>query len=174
MNSNDKCGDSLMQLYLRKPTPDDLLEIAQAYKTSKAIHQPWAFAPTNLETYLEEDHRYFLCLRANHSIVGTFNISGVIRGGFQSAYLGYEVFFPYQNKGYMSQGLTLLLEEAFNILNLHRLEANIQPDNIASIKLVAKTGFIKEGYSRHYLNIGNTGWKDHERWAIINDHWMAQ
>ena len=71
----------------------------------------------------------------------------------------------------MSKGLILLLEEAFNNLNLHRLEANIQTDNnTASIALVSKAGFQKEGFSPKYLQVGGE-WKDHERWAIINDNW---
>lgn len=87
-------------------------------------------------------------------IIGTFNISNIIRGYFHSAYLGYEMFHPYQGNGYMRLGLDLLLNEAFQVLNLHRLEVNIQPENIASIRLVAGAGFIKEGFSRQYLRIG--------------------
>ncbi|MEJ2620339.1 MAG: GNAT family protein [Candidatus Thiodiazotropha sp.] len=60
---------------------------------------------------------------------------------------------------------------AFTDLNLHRLEANVQPENISSIRLLAKSGFIKEGYSKNYLNVGNQGWRDHERWAIVNEAW---
>tara|TARA_R110002167_G_scaffold68996_1_gene194675 strand:+ start:643 stop:834 length:192 start_codon:yes stop_codon:yes gene_type:complete len=59
-------------------------------------------------------------------------------------------------------------------LNLHRLEANIQPDNIASIKLVANNGFIKEGFSRNYLKVGGVEWKDHERWASVNANWSEK
>ena len=73
----------------------------------------------------------------------------------------------------MRLGLKLLLKEAFQELNLHRLEANIQPENIASIRLVAGAGFIKEGFSRQYLRIGGLEWKDHERWAIINEVWKG-
>jgi len=69
----------------------------------------------------------------------------------------------------MAKGLQLLLTKAFTELKLHRLEANIQPDNKRSIKLVSRAGFVKEGYSKNYLNIGGQGWKDHERWAIVSD-----
>ena len=74
----------------------------------------------------------------------------------------------------MTIGLRLLLAEAFSTLNLHRLEANIQPENIGSIKLVKSAGFVKEGFSKSYLNIGGYGWKDHERWAIINTSWRNE
>lgn len=71
----------------------------------------------------------------------------------------------------MRLGINLLLNEAFHVLNLHRLEANLQPENTASIRLVAGAGFIQEGFSRQYLRIGGQQWMDHQRWAIINEDW---
>ncbi|NUG22223.1 GNAT family N-acetyltransferase [Acinetobacter lactucae] len=162
----------MSSVYLRKPHISDLAEIQEAYKRSVQLHQPWTYPPANFQTYLEQEHRYFVCLIESHSIVGTFHISNIIGGHFHSAYLGYEAFHPYQGHGYMKHGLKLLLKEAFENLNLHRLEANIQPDNIISIQLVAKAGFIKEGFSRQYLRIGGRTWKDHERWAILNEKWI--
>ncbi|MGP4769212.1 GNAT family N-acetyltransferase [Acinetobacter sp. PFS20] len=162
----------MSSIYLRKPKKNDLAEIKEAYARSVQLHQPWAYPPADFQTYLEQEHRYFVCLTDSHAIAGTFNISNIIRGHFHSAYLGYEAFHPYQGHGYMTQGLKLLLKEAFENLNLHRLEANIQPDNIASIQLVSKAGFIKEGFSRQYLQIGGKTWKDHERWAILNEKWI--
>lgn len=163
--------ESNATIYLRKAQTSDSDEIAAAYSRSKHLHAPFTFPPTNIENYVAQEHRYFVCLKANHAIVGTFNLSNIVRGWFQSAYLGYEVFAPHQQRGYMSQGITLLIDEAFGALNLHRIEANIQPENTASIKLVAKAGFTKEGFSKHYLRIGGTEWKDHERWALVNEHW---
>ncbi len=72
----------------------------------------------------------------------------------------------------MRQGLQLILQEVFQTLNLHRLEANIQPENSPSIHLVAGAGFVKEGFSRQYLRVGGKEWKDHERWAILNHEWI--
>lgn len=160
-------------LILRQSSLNDLAEIQCRYAQSLAIHQPWAYAPQDYVAYLQQPNRYFICLADTGDIVGTFNISGIVRGFFQSAYLGYEVFYPYQGKGYMSQGLELLLAEAFEVLKLHRLEANIQPDNVASIRLVCKAGFVKEGFSKNYLRVGGI-WKDHERWAIINEGWSSE
>ena len=156
------------RLILRKPKSDDLEIIKELYEKSISIHNPWVYAPENYQAYLEQENRYFVCLSETDDIVGTFNISGIVRGYFQSAYLGYEVFSPYQGRGYMSAGIKLLLKEAFETLKLHRLEANIQPGNIASIRLVSKTGFTKEGFSKNYLKVGGIEWKDHERWAIVN------
>lgn len=161
-------------LILRKPKPEDKNEVEERYRGSVFIHQPWVYPPKSYEEYLTQEGRYFLCLKTTGNIVGTFNISGIVRGFFQSGYLGYEVFSPYHRKGYMTLGLSLLLNEAFLGLNLHRLEANIQPENIASLKLVSRAGFVKEGFSKNYLNIGGFGWKDHERWAIVNSEWKCE
>lgn len=159
-------------VYLRKPQSSDLEEIRLAYQNSESLHQPWTYPPSNFHSYLAQEGRYFLCLTETNQIIGTFNISNIIRGHFHSAYLGYEMFEPFQGNGYMRLGLDLLLKEAFGTLNLHRLEANIQPENTASIRLVAGAGFLKEGFSRQYLRIGGLEWKDHERWAIVNENWV--
>lgn len=161
----------MSRVYLRKPQLSDLAEIKQAYHNSIHLHQPWTYPPTDFEQYLQQEHRYFVCLTENQAIVGTFNISNIIRGHFHSAYLGYEAFYPYIGQGYMRQGLQLILQEAFQTLNLHRLEANIQPENYPSIRLIAGAGFVKEGFSRQYLRVGGKEWKDHERWAILNTDW---
>jgi ribosomal-protein-alanine N-acetyltransferase len=73
----------------------------------------------------------------------------------------------------MSAGVRLAVDHAFHHLGLHRLEANIQPDNQASIHLVKKLGFRKEGFSPRYLRI-NGDWRDHERWAITVEDWASQ
>jgi [ribosomal protein S5]-alanine N-acetyltransferase len=72
----------------------------------------------------------------------------------------------------MTEGLRLTLKYAFKVLKLHRVEANIQPGNVASIKLVRRCGFKREGFSPKYLKIGGR-WRDHERWAIRTDNWSA-
>lgn len=161
-------------VYLRKPTPEDCASLQRAFANSQELHQPWSYPPENYQDYIQSPHLYLLCLKAQQQIVGTFNISGVARGYFQSAYLGYQAFSPYANKGYMSQGIKLLIAEAFSTLKLHRLEANIQPGNIASRALVQKAGFQLEGFSPHYLQVGGRKWQDHERWAIINRDWQTE
>jgi ribosomal-protein-alanine N-acetyltransferase len=70
----------------------------------------------------------------------------------------------------MSEGMQLLLRHAFRTLKLHRIEANIQPGNEASLRLAERAGFEYEGYSPRYLKIGGR-WRDHERWAITREVW---
>jgi ribosomal-protein-alanine N-acetyltransferase len=71
----------------------------------------------------------------------------------------------------MNAGLRLILQTVFEDLKLHRLEANIQPENNRSIHLVKNNGFRKEGYSPRYLKI-NGVWRDHERWAMTFEDWQ--
>jgi ribosomal-protein-alanine N-acetyltransferase len=73
----------------------------------------------------------------------------------------------------MTEAIQLLLRYVFADLKLHRLEANIQPGNVASIALVKRAGFVREGYSRRYLKIHGR-WRDHERWAILVEDWRKQ
>lgn len=109
-------------------------------------------------------YKYFVCDEVGE-ICGVMNLSEVVRGSFQSAYLGYYALAPHAGKGLMSLGLGLVLDRAFGDLGLHRVEANIQPKNRRSIELVKRAGFRCEGLSLRYLKIGGR-WRDHERWAI--------
>jgi [ribosomal protein S5]-alanine N-acetyltransferase len=89
-------------------------------------------------------------------------------------YLGYWVGAPFEGQGYMREGLALALRRAFGALKLHRVEANIQPENARSIALVKRAGFRREGYSERYLKIAGR-WRDHERWAMtVEDYRMRR
>lgn len=105
--------------------------------------------------------------------MGSINLSQIFRGPFQNAYLGYYVGARFANQGYMTEAVELIVRYAFKTLKLHRVEANIQPQNKASIALVRRAGFTKEGYSKRYLKIGGR-WRDHERWAITVEEWKKR
>ena len=75
------------------------------------------------------------------------NLSEIVRGSFQSAYLGYFAFEPFAGRGLMQLGASQVITHAFDKMKLHRLEANIQPDNAQSKKLVKALGFRREGFS---------------------------
>lgn len=163
---------------IKAPCIEDESAFISAVKSSQYLHSPWVKAPSNAEefkAYLERsqltNHKSFLVIDEYNNIVGVFNINEIIRGAFQSAFLGYYAMIGFEGKGYMSMGLKLVLKKAFNELKLHRLEANIQPENDISIRLVKNNGFRYEGYSPNYLNI-NGKWRDHERWAITLEDYI--
>src|SRR5262249_27619413 len=112
---------------------------------------------------------YWVCTK-QEELAGVINISEIVRGSFWSAYLSYYAFVPHNGKGYMTEGLKAVISRAFRALKLHRLEANIQPDNDASRRLVQRLGFRCEGLSPRYLKIAGR-WRDHERWAITVEDW---
>jgi len=116
---------------------------------------------------------YLICRASDDAIVGGININEIVRGIFRSGYLGYQIGAPYARRGYMTEVLALVLRQAFGPLRLHRVEANIQPGNRASIALVRRAGFRHEGLSRRYLKIGGR-WRDHERWALTIEEWRRR
>lgn len=118
-----------------------------------------------------EDFRGFEIRRiTDGAVVGSVEISRIARGNFQSAYLGYRIAAAERRRGYMTEALQLALRHAFRALKLHRVEANIEPGNEASIALVQRAGFTREGFSRRYLKHGGR-WRDHERWALLREDW---
>ncbi|CAN5146350.1 hypothetical protein BH20GEM2_BH20GEM2_21800 [soil metagenome] len=100
------------------------------------------------------------------------NLSQIFRGNFQSASLGYFIGSEYAGRGCMGEALRLVLRHAFTTLGLHRQEANIHSGNAASLALVQRAGFAREGLSRAYLKVCGR-WRDHERWAMLADAWSA-
>ena len=169
------------RVYLRAPARADADEFISLMKASRSFHSPWATAPTDEErfaAYLADARRadfeaLLLCRAQDGTILGFFNLSQIVRRGFQSAYLGYAVGKPYAGQGYMRDGIELVLRHAFANLRLHRVEANIQPNNTSSLALASGAGFRREGFSPRYLKIGGR-WRDHERWAILADEWRAR
>lgn len=169
------------RVYLRSPRSADQHEFIELMQLSSAFHRPWASAPTNEERFLSyladagrpDFEAMLLCRCEDDAILGFFNLSHITRGALQSAYLGYAIGSPYARQGFMRDGLELVLQHAFLDLDLHRIEANIQPGNGASIALARGAGFSREGFSRRYLKIGGR-WRDHERWAILVDDWRAR
>ena len=169
------------EVFLRSPAPSDRSEFIALMRASRSFHRPWATAPTDddrFDAYLTDSRRpdfeaMLLCRREDLAILGFFNLSQIVRRSFHSAYLGYAVGKPYAGHGYMREGLELVLRRAFVDLRLHRIEANIQPENHASIALARGGGFQREGFSPRYLKIGGR-WRDHERWAILADDWKRR
>ena len=155
-------------------------EFLAAVARSHKLHYPWVSPPDSTQAfadYLERTqsstYEGFAILTEAGELAGVINISEIVRGSFQSGYLGYYAFVPHTGRGLMPQGLEAVLHKAFQELGLHRLEANIQPGNEGSRRLVKGLGFRQEGFSPRYLKIAGR-WRDHERWALTVEEWSRR
>jgi ribosomal-protein-alanine N-acetyltransferase len=186
MNSSNKAKmkNALIvgeRVFLRPLAGRDLKEFISLNRASARLHRGLVSPPTQpdqFKAFLKRCRRadclcLLVCRIDDGVILGWISLSQIFRGGFQNAYLGYYVGAQYCGRGHMTEAIQLMLRYSFEQLKLHRLEANIQPGNVASIALVKRAGFVREGYSRRYLKICGQ-WRDHERWAIIAEDWQAR
>jgi [ribosomal protein S5]-alanine N-acetyltransferase len=164
------------RVFLRPVSAADEDEFLERVRASRVLHRPWSYPPETAEAFDEFVHRQrrptsrglLVCRNEDGGIAGWFGVSQIFHGPFKSAFLGYYAFVPHAGKGYMREGLDLVVRHAFDDLRLHRLQASIQPANERSIALVRGAGFTKEGYGRRYLKIGGR-WRDHEHWIVLAD-----
>lgn len=172
----DKAVAAEFRVRLAVPTVQDGREFIRVMAQSSTFHHPWVTAPSDAEAWrrylqrLERDTEAGFLVRRldDNALCGVVNLNIIIYEALCSAYLSYYAVADMSGKGYMREGLKLVIAHAFGELGLHRLEANIQPGNIKSIRLVKSLGFDCEGFSRRYLKI-NGRWRDHERWALLAD-----
>jgi len=156
----------------------DRADLVSGNQRSRDYHHPWAEPFTDeagFDAWLTRSftgpHVQFVARdAASGDIVGVVNVNDIVLGLYQGAYLGYYGMALHAGRGLMTEAVSRAVSIAFTDLGLHRLEANIQPDNRRSIALAQRLGFRKEGFSPRYLRIADV-WRDHERWAILADEW---
>jgi ribosomal-protein-alanine N-acetyltransferase len=167
---------------LRVPQMADFEEWAALRGESRDFLVPWE--PTwpaddlsrgafrrRLKRYSEDQrsdlaYPYFIFRNEDQKMVGGLTITNIRRGVAQAGSLGYWMGSAYARRGYMTAAVRVLVPFAFSTLKLHRLEAACIPDNAASVRLLEKTGFTREGYAREYLCI-NGLWQDHVLYAQV-------
>lgn len=169
----------MSNITIRELTFEDKEAFLKAMLHSQSLHQSWVTPPLTSQEFDEYWQRFqqpnqksYLACDELGNIVGVFNISEIVRGAFQNAFLGFYGIKGYSGKGYMSTALKLVQKKVFEELALHRLEANIQPENTRSTQLVKKSGFRYEGFSPRYLKI-NGEWRGHEHWAITSEDYLS-
>ncbi|HSS21774.1 MAG TPA: GNAT family protein [Pyrinomonadaceae bacterium] len=168
-------------VYLRAPEAadcDTFVALARASEKSHRGSIKMSRTREEFALFLErsrsETSANFLIFRiADDAIVGMVNLSQIFYGPFCNAYLGYGLGDGFTGRGFMTEAIQLVLRFAFSDLILHRVEANVQPENTASINVLRRTGFQKEGFSKKYLKVGGR-WRDHERWAITRENWKPK
>ena len=161
---------------LRPIKATDETAFMQGVGASRDLLKPWVQVPLSrkafqkyvLEMNTADDRAWAVTRRDTRELAGVVELRDIFFGDFKNAYLIYYAFQPYLRQGLMRQAVELAIGIAFKRLKLHRLEANIQPDNLASIALVRACVFNKEGFSPRFLK-KNGQWRDHERWAMLTD-----
>ena len=163
-------------VYFRAVESRDRREFLELVRASRELHWPWISPPSTpqlFRRYLrraqsDEHEAFAVCRGDTGAIVGVVNINNILRGSMLSGTVSYYAAEAHARQGFMRAGLLQVKDHAFRTLGLHRLEANIQAANVASIALASGCGFQLEGVARRLLYI-NGAWRDHQRWAAI-DH----
>jgi len=153
--------------------PSDAPELIRGNIESRSYHLPWSapfldqkgFDGWFLKTRYERYFSFVARERQSNAIVGLINFSEIVGSNSQRADTGYYGMARFAGRGLMTQALRTAVHYAFDHLNLHRLEANIRPENIRSSALVQRVGFRREAFSPTYLFLDGA-WRSHERWAI--------
>jgi len=161
---------------IQAPQAGDEETFLAVMRDSVGLHSPWVSAPKDhaaWQRYMKrlerENEAGFLVKRIHDgALCGVVNLNVITYEALCSAYISYFGVLGKVEKGYMKEGLSQVIRHAFDQLGLHRLEANIQPGNLASIALAQSTGFQYEGFSPRYLKISGE-WCDNERWAVLAD-----
>nr|WP_246223739.1 GNAT family protein [Pseudarthrobacter psychrotolerans] len=159
---------------------NDAAALAAAYVRNRTYLSPWE--PVRPEEYYTEAWQaadianrlvaheagegYPLGLFAGDTLVGRFNVAGIVRGPFQSAGLGYWVDSKYAGRGLASAAVQLIVEMARDELGLHRIEASTLLHNVGSQRVLLKAGFQQIGTAPRYLQIAGK-WQDHNLYQVV-------
>ncbi len=169
-------------VWLRAPLLSDYAEWAELRAMSREHLTPWepVWPRDDLtrsaykrrvrhyqrEARDDQGYAYSIFRTADDRLVGGITLSNLQRGVTQSATMGYWLGLPYAGKGLMSDAVCALIPFGFDVLRLHRLEAATQPRNTASMRVLERCGFEREGYARSYLKI-NGIWQDHVLFGLV-------
>lgn len=177
------------RLVLRASEPA-LAEATAAYhRRNRVAHAPWN--PPQPATMFSADGQRERLAQAAASIaagtlvgwwlfahaepaqaIGQVNLTQIARGPFCNAMLGYSIDSAHEGRGLMREALEAVLADAFGRLGLHRVQANVRPENARSLALLERLGFEREGLAREYLFIDGA-WRDHLMTARRAPGWPA-
>lgn len=100
-------------------------------------------------------------------IIGDLKFDGIIRGCFQACYLGYQLDQSSEGKGLMFEALQAAVRFMFDEWCVHRIMANVQTENVRSLKLLQRLNFVEEGLAKDYLYLDGA-WRDHILTSLVN------
>ncbi len=172
------------RLFLKTAKEVTIEDVLDYYRDNRSFLEPFepersddffTYRQQSLDLYNDVFHfehhsalKLFITSMSNSRIIGILYFSQIIHGPFKSCYVGYSLLEEKQKQGFMFEALVKGIEIMFNDYKLHRIEGNVMPNNVASIKLLKKLDFEYEGTARKYLCI-NGKWEDHQHFALVND-----
>ena len=109
-------------------------------------------------------------MEIDKKIAGQITVANINYGSTRSAYIGYWIAEEFAGKGYTPLAVAMAIDHCFQILNLHRIEITIRPENLKSLRVVEKLGLRSEGLRPKYLHIDGD-WRDHLVFAINKDEY---
>jgi ribosomal-protein-alanine N-acetyltransferase len=105
-------------------------------------------------------------IRVEGRLAGQVTLDNIVRGAMRSAHLGYWIDRSVAGRGHATLAVALACDHAFRAVGLHRVQADIRPENVRSRRLVERLGFRQEGLLRRYLDIDGD-WRDHLSFALL-------
>jgi ribosomal-protein-alanine N-acetyltransferase len=167
----------------RLVAPGDAADLAALLTANRDFLAPWEpfrpeeyFTAEGQRAYLEDVLRQtdagatlpHVILDDDGEIIGRITLSGISRGPFLSASLGYWVAEPATGRGLASAAVARMVKLAFDELGLHRVEAGTLVHNAASQRVLERNGFQRYGLAPRYLRI-NGEWRDHILFQLLAD-----
>lgn len=172
------------RLYLKILKPSSGREVLDYYSRNQEFFREWDpkredyfYTLSYQKDLLRADYydakdkklvRFWIVKKDNDRIIGNICFSNIVMGNFKSCYMGYKLDKDEINNGYMTEAVKAAVQIMFEDYGLHRIEVNVVPRNLRSLKVMEKLNFEKEGFSRRYLEI-NGIWEDHVHFACYND-----
>lgn len=190
VHSNESTATPVLtteRLVLRLPPPEEAESVARFYaENQEHLRNSGPSNPSLIERSYWESQlkifddefaagqaaRFFVYERGpdDKDIIGSVNLSNIIRRAAQFCYLGYGLAAAKQGRGYMTEAVAAVVDFGFTQLNLHRIMANYIPTNARSGAVLKRLGFKVEGYAYDYLYLDNR-WQDHVMTAKVNANW---
>lgn len=107
-------------------------------------------------------------IEENGIIVGQLNVANILFGSVSSCVIGYWVAPEVAGRGITPTAVALVCDYLFNVVGIHRIEIDIRPENLSSLRVVEKLGFRYEGLKERYIHI-NGAWRDHYIFALTHE-----
>lgn len=160
--------EDILNFYLKNALLFDRYEPTRPENFYSLAYQKAAISYEYSEIMKGKTLRYYIYQKENpDTIIGSVNFSRIEHGPFSRASLGYKLDADFQGMGFATEACMAAIEIMFSNYRIHRIEARVAPDNIASIRLLERLNFSYEGIEYQSVEI-NGHFKDHHRYSLLN------